>query len=374
MKDKLKGLLLGLVLGMLLSGTFVFAAGTQIEVAFKELKFMVDGVEKEPSDGKAFIYEDRTYVPYRFVSESLGQRVEWDEEKQTIWIGKIPDKIVASFDGGEVTWGQFDQYLSIQTFLTPSYQQYADDPAFQEYVMQQLIRDEIMYQRLTEQEKSEVEAAAETQIAQWMQSGQQQGGFLQSLEAAGLKLEEMESFLQKNQAMRIVLDREITDQALQERYEQMVEAAPEAYSNASVRHILIGLQDPADGSERTKEEALALAQEIRKELTDGSDFAELAMQYSEDPGSRENGGLYADTPVSNWVPAFKNAVLELPLGEISDPVETSYGYHLIKVEARSVQSLEQLNDTIYNQLLGEKVKFFMEMELSGLIEHIDLPE
>lgn len=59
------------------------------------------------------------------------------------------------------------------------------------------------------------------------------------------------------------------------------------------------------------------------------------QKYSEDPGSAEKGGLYENTPVSTWVEAFKEAAKTLPLNKISDPVETEYGYHIMKVEART---------------------------------------
>lgn len=89
MKDKLKGLLLGLVIGTLLSGTVVYASGsTSINVFFRDLKYMFDGVEKKPTSDQGFIYEGTTYVPLRFVGEALGKEVEWDGPNETIWIGK----------------------------------------------------------------------------------------------------------------------------------------------------------------------------------------------------------------------------------------------------------------------------------------------
>lgn len=74
MKDKVKGLIVGLTIGSLISGTAAFAASSQIEVAFRSIKYMFDGVEKVPADGKGFVYEGSTYVPLRFVSEALGKK------------------------------------------------------------------------------------------------------------------------------------------------------------------------------------------------------------------------------------------------------------------------------------------------------------
>lgn len=84
-----KGFLSGAVVcTILLSGTVYADGGKLIEVFFCEIKIMIDGQEKRLSDGKSFVYEGLTYVPLRFVSESLGNKVSWNEETQTIWIGK----------------------------------------------------------------------------------------------------------------------------------------------------------------------------------------------------------------------------------------------------------------------------------------------
>ncbi|WP_127584410.1 lamin tail domain-containing protein [Paenibacillus koleovorans] len=88
----IKGFVLGVCTTLLLLGaTVAYAAeSTQIEVYFKNLRYMFDGVEKKTSDLKGFIYEGSTYVPLRFVGESLGKEVSWQEETQTIWIGEQP--------------------------------------------------------------------------------------------------------------------------------------------------------------------------------------------------------------------------------------------------------------------------------------------
>ncbi|MCM3274189.1 NPCBM/NEW2 domain-containing protein [Paenibacillus elgii] len=88
LKDKFKGAVIGSIVTLAFTSSVTFAAGTQIEVYFKNIKFMIDGVEKQPKEGKGFIYDGTTYVPLRFAGESLGKSVEWDGENETIWIGK----------------------------------------------------------------------------------------------------------------------------------------------------------------------------------------------------------------------------------------------------------------------------------------------
>ncbi|CAG7651490.1 NPCBM/NEW2 domain-containing protein [Paenibacillus allorhizosphaerae] len=89
MKEKIKGFIYGCVVTSLITGSVAYAANpTSIEVYFKDLKYKIDGLDKTPSEGQGFIYEGTTYVPLRFIGESLGKNVEWDGDTETIWVGK----------------------------------------------------------------------------------------------------------------------------------------------------------------------------------------------------------------------------------------------------------------------------------------------
>jgi parvulin-like peptidyl-prolyl isomerase len=84
------------------------------------------------------------------------------------------------------------------------------------------------------------------------------------------------------------------------------------------------------GITRTKEEALALAKRIAiNAQSDGADFAELAKEHSDGPSGPDGGNLGNFLP-DKMVSAFSNATLELAIGEVSDPVETQFGYHIIR--------------------------------------------
>jgi peptidyl-prolyl cis-trans isomerase C len=94
-----------------------------------------------------------------------------------------------------------------------------------------------------------------------------------------------------------------------------------------VSHILISSE------KRSKEDALALATSIRADLlADPSQFNAFVEEFSEDPGKANNGGRYPNTQRGQMVKAFEDSAFALQqAGDISDPVETSYGYHLIKL-------------------------------------------
>ena len=140
---------------------------------------------------------------------------------------------------------------------------------------------------------------------------------------------------------------------------------------ATVRHILLLAQEK---TEEEKQEIHKKMGEILSRAKGGEDFAELAKTYSEDTGSKENGGLYENFGRGQMVPPFEDASFSVPIGEISDIVETTYGYHIIKVierkkETRPVEEVraeietqirqKQQND-VYQELLDqmkEKVSF-----------------
>ncbi|NOU88852.1 hypothetical protein GC102_24330 [Paenibacillus sp. LMG 31460] len=93
MKEKFKGFIYGCIVTSMLTGSVAYAAtSTSIEVYFKNLKYKIDGVDKVPTEGKGFIYDGTTYVPLRFIGESLGKSVAWDGETETIWVGKKDGK------------------------------------------------------------------------------------------------------------------------------------------------------------------------------------------------------------------------------------------------------------------------------------------
>jgi parvulin-like peptidyl-prolyl isomerase len=96
------------------------------------------------------------------------------------------------------------------------------------------------------------------------------------------------------------------------------------------RHILIRV--PEGASEAEIAQAKKQIEDIKKELENGADFAELAKKYSQDPGSAPNGGDLGFFRRGQMVREFEDAAFSLEPGQISDPVRTQFGFHLIKVE------------------------------------------
>ncbi len=96
MKNNIKSFVLGFFVCAMISATTVYATNSsQIEVYFKKLNYVFNGVEKVPdSTGQGFIYKGTTYVPLRFISESLNKEVSWNGETGTIRVSDNPGEFV----------------------------------------------------------------------------------------------------------------------------------------------------------------------------------------------------------------------------------------------------------------------------------------
>jgi peptidyl-prolyl cis-trans isomerase D len=128
----------------------------------------------------------------------------------------------------------------------------------------------------------------------------------------------------------------------------------------SASHILIKTPLPgADGKTDAKgaEEARKKADDVLKQLKAGGNFAELAKKYSEDPGSGKNGGSLGWIGRGRTVPEFEKAAFSLAKGSTSDLVESSYGFHIIRVDdkqAAHVKTLDEVKDQIEGSIRQQK--------------------
>jgi len=126
---------------------------------------------------------------------------------------------------------------------------------------------------------------------------------------------------------------------------------------ASARHILVAVRsNDSETDKPTDEEAKAKVLQIKEELAGGKDWQEAAKEYSNDPGSSDNGGLYENFDPARMVPEFAEAVRTQEIGQIGEPIRTSFGYHIILVEnrkPREVRPFDEVKASIMQQLAGK---------------------
>ena len=103
-------------------------------------------------------------------------------------------------------------------------------------------------------------------------------------------------------------------------------------SRVSVKHILVQhafSKKGRDSIKRSREEACLRAAEARDKIRGGADFTEMVREYSDEPGAASRGGSIGSVERSDLVPAFSDAAFELDVRQLSDVVETEFGFHVI---------------------------------------------
>lgn len=117
------------------------------------------------------------------------------------------------------------------------------------------------------------------------------------------------------------------------------------------------------------------AKEIAAKIAGGGDFAALAKEVSKDPGTKDDGGLLPFFAKGQMVPQFEEAAFKLQKGEISPPVQTQYGWHLIKVEDRRPRqppAFEQVKDRILNSMIYRQAQTVAtELRGKAQVEYLD---
>lgn len=130
------------------------------------------------------------------------------------------------------------------------------------------------------------------------------------------------------------------------------------WEEVKARHILIRFQGSkmplGEGKkDLTEAEALAKATELRAKIVAGADFAAVAKESSDDTGSGQNGGDLGAFGKGQMVPEFDKEAFLLPVGQISQPVKSPFGYHLIKVESHGTKPFDDVKSTIAKRMPAE---------------------
>lgn len=210
-------------------------------------------------------------------------------------------------------------------------------PDFDMNVLNQLITIQLLLQKATPADAEAGKIEAEAQYKKLMERFATPEAFQRQLKAIGMSLENLQAKALQEATAKAALKRElsinITETEAKDYYTAH-SADFEEPEKVHVRHILLMTMDPQT---RTSLSSNTIAFK-RKQIDDllkrakaGEDFAKLATQYSEDPGSKESGGELPEFPRGQTMPEFEAAAFSLSKGQVSDVVTTVFGYHIIKV-------------------------------------------
>lgn len=143
-------------------------------------------------------------------------------------------------------------------------------------------------------------------------------------------------------------DTSISDDELRRLFEQ---EAPGVRVRA--RHILLAI--PRDADDAMQADIRSRAEQLRAQLLDGADFAELAEQFSEDPGSASKGGDLGFFGRGAMVRPFEEAAFALAPGELSEIVESPYGLHIIRVEEKDTPEFDVIADRFRGAVIQQRL-------------------
>ena len=139
------------------------------------------------------------------------------------------------------------------------------------------------------------------------------------------------------------------------------------YTSEEIRdtsHILITVNGDEDAAP-----ALARITEIRERIVNGESFADLARELSEDPGSASEGGSLGEVERGVMVPTFEAALFSMEVDQLSQPVKTPFGWHLIKLDSISggeIQSFETVKSTLQDEIRTQ----LAEGQIYDLVENV----
>ncbi len=244
-----------------------------------------------------------------------------------------PNKVVLTIGDEKITAADYDELVKS---LPPQYQQYANGPgkrAFAEQIIQlKLLSADAEKQKLDQDPKVKAQLAFSRQNA-----------------LAALMFQNIQDNVK------------IDDDAIQKYYD----AHKNDYETVKASHILIrvkGAPMPAVAGkpELTDEEALAKAKAIRARVVGGEDFATVARAESDDAGSGAKGGDLGEFKRGMMVPPFEAAAFAAKVGEITEPVKSPFGYHIIKVEAHTTKTLAESKADIVTKLKPEMARQAVE--------------
>jgi peptidyl-prolyl cis-trans isomerase C len=267
--------------------------------------------------------------------------------------------VVAHVNGEDITRSDFESAL--RNFETNA--RGAIPPTERDRLYRAILDDVISYRVLLQEARSRKIAVADAEVDARLSDVMKKQfasseDFKKMLEARQLTQERVKAEMKNEMIVRRLIESEITPRISPkaDEIEAFYKRDPKQFQvqeKVRASHVLIGVPAGADAS--TKAAAMSKAVTVLKKARAGGDFAALAREYSEDPGSATTGGDLGFLEQGKTVGPFNDVAFKLGKGEISDVVETEYGYHVIKVTdkqpARTV-ALDEARPQIENYLKG----------------------
>ena len=283
---------------------------------------------------------------------------------------------VAVVNGSVITQEDFDREMDrVQQRLLSMGKPLTDSqiPEIKKEVLENLINRELLYQESQRKAIKVDEAAINEQVTTLKRRFPDEDEFKTALIKANLSEAGLKTQIKQGLAIQQLIDTYIakkatvSDQEIKAFYESRL-ALFKQPEQVRASHILIKVEPQADGSQKAA--ARKKIEKIQQRVQKGEDFAALAQELSQDPSSAKGGDLgYFGR--GQMVRSFEQAAFALMPGEVSDIVETKFGYHLIKVIERKPETtiaFEDIKDRLGHYLKQEKVQKEVSLYVQKLKE------
>ncbi len=249
----------------------------------------------------------------------------------------VLDKIVAVVGGEIVLKSEVDyqvQLTAYQNKLDPS------DPQLRSRVLEAMIDDKLILAQAGLDSVTVTDDEVTRQLDSRIQNLEKQLGSDQKVEEVyGMSINKIRNEFRDDMRKQLIVeklkqqkfgDMKVSAADVRQFYETYKDSLPQVPEQVTLSHIFI-VPKP---SEKARRQAESLARSLLDSLRGGADFASLAKKYSQDPGSASAGGDLGWAKRGQFVPEFEHAVFDLKSGEISDIVESQFGFHIIQLLER----------------------------------------
>jgi len=244
-------------------------------------------------------------------------------------------------------------------------------PKLKNDILNSLIDRELLYQESQKMKITVDSNAVAGQMASIKQRFQSPAEFEAAIKKLNLSEADIQSQISRDLAIRELIDKQVTQKVVvtDEETKAYYDANPDQFKQpeqVKARHILIKID--ANASETQKADARQEIKKIQQKLRNGDDFAGLAKEYSQGPSSVKGGDL-GFFKRGQMVKPFEDAAFALKPNEISDIVETQFGYHLIKVEEKkpgTTLAFTDIKDRLNQHLKEQKIDKDAKEYIDGL--------
>jgi peptidyl-prolyl cis-trans isomerase C len=283
--------------------------------------------------------------------------------KPAATITTSPSDPIVKVNGKVINRGELDRAKKVINAQGRMGQQQPED-----VIIDQLVSAELLYQASVKLSVPDLDKQVAEKIAQNKAKFPDNAAFENALKSASLTQKDLEDLVRRDILVSNLVEKEIaskttvSDADAKKFYDENVDKFKQG-ETIKASHILCGIDPKA--TEADKKKAREKAETLLKEIKGGKDFAELAKANSTCP-SKAQGGDLGFFGKGQMVPAFENTAFALKPGEVSNVVETQFGYHIIKVTEKkdaSVAKFDDVKDKIVLYLKNMKVQ-------KGVIDYI----